>query len=364
METLRDQSRATLLIVDDSADDVALVSDILKDQYRVKVATNGVRALKIAQSDDPPDLILLDVVMAGLDGYGVCRQLKANSRTRHIPFLFLTSKSTPEDERVGLELGAVDYIRKPIDPVILFARLKTHLATGAAKTSHSEASQADQHGREKEIEQDLAAMILTSLAESRDATTANHALRIQRYVKVLAEALAGHPRFSALAADRAIEVIYRAAVLYDVGKIGVPETILLKPCALLAGEWEVMTGHTTIAARAIERAQEVVGKGSEFSRIAKEMALCHHEKWNGKGYPQGLSGDDIPVAARLVAIADVYDALTRRRTYKDAISHEEAVAEIRRGRGAEFDPEVVDAFVAVSEEMRAIARRFPVPAED
>ncbi|WCM89821.1 response regulator [Acidovorax sp. NCPPB 3576] len=358
---------ATVLVVDDTPDNLTLMGTLLRDHYHVKVANQGEKALRIAQSSPPPDLILLDIMMPGIDGYEVCRQLKAHPQSRDIPIIFLTARSTSDDERMGLAAGAVDYITKPISPPILLARVHTHLALKATadflrdKSAYLEREVA-MRTLEVQAIQDVTIMAMTSLAETRDNETGNHIRRTQLYVKALAEQLRLHPRFEQTLTERMIELLYKSAPLHDIGKIGIPDRILLKPGKLTVEEFEVMKTHTTLGRNAIEDAERRLGMRVAFLSVSKEIAYSHQEKWDGSGYPEGLAGDAIPVSARLMAVADVYDALISKRVYKPAYSHEQACATIVRGRGTHFDPDMVDAFVDLADDFRDIARKYPDPA--
>ena len=364
--TLVDKHIATVLVVDDTPENLTLMGALLRDHFMVKVANNGEKALKIAMSDTPPDLVLLDIMMPGTDGYEVCRRLKATAATRDIPVIFLTARSDPDDERMGLALGAVDYITKPISPPILLARVNTHLALKATadflrdKSAYLEREVA-LRTLEVQAIQDVTIMAMTSLAETRDNETGNHIRRIQLYVKALAERLRNHPRFEAVLNERMIELLYKSAPLHDIGKIGIPDSILLKPGKLTVEEFEVMKTHTTLGRKAIEDAERRLGMRVAFLSVSKEIAYSHQEKWDGSGYPQGLAGDQIPVSARLMAVADVYDALINKRVYKAAFSHDQTCSTIVKGKGTHFDPDMVDAFVSIAEDFRSIALKYPDP---
>ena len=364
--TLVDKHIATVLVVDDTPENLTLMGALLRDHFMVKVANNGEKALKIAISDTLPDLVLLDIMMPGTDGYEVCRRLKATAATRDIPVIFLTARSDPDDERMGLALGAVDYITKPISPPILLARVNTHLALKATadflrdKSAYLEREVA-LRTLEVQAIQDVTIMAMTSLAETRDNETGNHIRRIQLYVKALAERLRNHPRFEAVLNERMIELLYKSAPLHDIGKIGIPDSILLKPGKLTVEEFEVMKTHTTLGRKAIEDAERRLGMRVAFLNVSKEIAYSHQEKWDGSGYPQGLAGDQIPVSARLMAVADVYDALINKRVYKAAFSHDQTCSTIVKGKGTHFDPDMVDAFVDIAEDFRSIALKYPDP---
>jgi putative two-component system response regulator len=357
-------SKATILAVDDTPDNLSLVSGLLKELYHVKVANSGERALAIAQSENPPDLILLDIMMPNLDGYEVCKRLKADSRTSSIPIIFLTAKVEVEDEAYGLDLGAVDYITKPISPPIVLARIKTHLALKRVQDFLRDQNaflENEVQKRTAEIIaiQDVTIHAMASMAETRDNETGNHIRRTQNYVKLLAETLRTHPRFSMLLNnDSTIEMLYKSAPLHDIGKVGIPDSILLKPGRLTHEEFEIMKSHTTLGRDAIEHAEKSLGLEVPFLKFAKEIAYSHQEKWDGSGYPQGLAGDDIPVSARLMAVADVYDALISQRVYKTAIPHAEAVKIMQDGRGAHFDPDVIDAFILCQDQFKAIGEKY------
>ena len=355
--------KPTVLVVDDTPDNLALISALLKDSYQVKVAVSGEKALRIATGTRPPDLILLDIMMPQMDGYEVCKRLKASPATADIPVIFVTARADEEDERIGLELGAVDYITKPISPAILLARVKAQLALKSTadflrdKNEFLE-QQVERRTREVSAIQDVTILAMASLAETRDSDTGNHILRTQHYVKALALQLREHPRFGAFLSESNIVLLFKSAPLHDIGKVGIPDRILLKPGRLTPEEFEVMKTHTTLGRDAIMHAERALGTQVEFLTIAKEIAYSHQEKWDGSGYPQGLSGEAIPLSARLMALADVYDALIARRVYKAPMTHERAVEIIQAGRGNHFDPDVVDAFLVIQETFREIAQRF------
>lgn len=355
--------KSTILVVDDTPDNLMLMHGLLKTDYKVKVANSGEKALKIVNSDAPPDLILLDIMMPEMDGYEVCRQLKASAATRDIPVIFLTAKAEIEDERRGLELGAVDYITKPISPPIVLARVKTQLTLKASADflrDKNEFLEQEVSRRTREVVaiQDVTILTMASLAETRDSDTGNHIRRTQYYILAIAKKLQPHPRFSAFLTNATINMLFKSAPLHDIGKVGIPDRILLKPGKFEPYEFEIMKRHTTLGRDAIEHAERSLGVEVEFLKLAKEIALSHQEKWDGSGYPEGLAGDDIPISARFMAIADVYDALISRRVYKEGMSHEKAVAIITEGRGSHFDPDVVDAFLEIKEDFRAIAQKY------
>ena len=356
-------TKPTILVVDDTPDNIDLLCAVLEQDYRTKIAVNGERALKIANGDDKPDLILLDVMMPGLSGYDVCKALKANPDTRDIPVIFVTAMSEVVDEQLGLGLGAADYITKPISAPIVLARIKTQLSMKRVHDflrdqNHFLETEIQTRTREIVALQDVTIHTMASLAETRDSETGNHIRRTAHYVKTLAEALRPNPRFSAFLTDKNIELLFKSAPLHDIGKVGIPDRILLKPGRFEPHEMEIMKTHTTLGRDAIEAAERELGITVDFLKYAKEIAYGHQEKWDGSGYPLGLSGDDIPISARLMAVADVYDALISRRVYKEGMSHEAAVAIITEGRGQHFDPDMVDTFLALQDEFIAIAQRY------
>lgn len=356
--------KAIILVVDDTPDNLTLMSGLLKDSYRVKVANSGERALKIAQSEMSPDLILLDIMMPEMDGYEVCRRLKADDKTRHIPIIFLTAKTEVVDETRGFELGASDYITKPISPPIVLARVETHLAIKRVQDFLKDKNAflvAEVNKRTAEVMaiQDVTINAMASLAETRDNETGNHIRRTQHYVKVLAEKVRFNPRFAHfLNDDNTIELLFKSAPLHDIGKVGIPDRILLKPGRFEPEEFEIMKTHTTLGRDAILQAEKNLGVEMPFLKYAKEIAYSHQEKWDGSGYPEGLSGDDIPISARLMAVADVYDALISRRVYKAPMPHEKAVDIIKEGKGTHFDPDMVDAFLELEKEFKRIAATY------
>ena len=369
MTDLDSTHKQTLLVVDDTPDNLFLMKNLLQDHYRVKIANSGEQALRIAFKDSPPDMILLDIMMPEMDGYEVCRQLKNSPKTSGIPVIFLTARSAVEDEEKGLELGAVDYITKPINPSIVLARVKSHLALKVM----DDFLRDQNHFLEREVAkrlleitavQDVTILAMASLAETRDLDTGNHLRRTQFYIKALAERLREHPRFSAFLTAANIQAIFKSAPLHDIGKVGIPDYILLKPGRLLPQEFEIMKTHTTLGYKAILNAERALGTPVEFLSFAMSIALSHQEKWDGSGYPEGLAGDAIPIAARLMAVADVYDALICRRVYKAPMSHEAAITIMLEGRGTHFDADILDAFMAMQAEFIAISQRFADTDED
>ena len=355
--------KPTILVVDDTPENLTMMSFLLKDRYKVKVANHGQKALRIAASEPQPDLILLDIMMPEMDGYEVCRQLQQDPQTRNIPIIFLKAKASVEDEEFGLGLGVVDYITKPISPPVVLARVKTHLSLKASADflrSKSDYLEQEVAKRTREISaiQDVTILAMASLAETRDNETGNHIRRTQHYVKALAEALRQQPKFAAELNDHTIAMLFKSAPLHDIGKVGIPDRILLKPGRYEPEEFAIMKRHPLLGLQAIEHAEQSLGMSVDFLNMAKEIAYGHHEKWDGSGYPQGLAGEAIPLSARLMALADVYDALISRRVYKEGMPHQQAAEIIAQGRGSHFDPDMVDAFFQIEQTFVAIAQRY------
>ncbi len=353
---------ATILIVDDTRESLALLTDVLRPLHRVRAVTSGHRALQLATSWPHPDLILLDVTLPEMSGYEVMRRLRDNRATEDIPVIFVSPRESDDDEAKGLALGAVDYINKPIKPAIVVARIATHLELKAARELLRDSSRrlseelsrqaADQHRI-----RDLSLCALARLTEIRDPETGHHLRRTQGYVFELAEKLRAHPRFATFLTPAHIELLVKSAPLHDIGKVGIPDSILLKPGRLTPDEWRIMQSHSRLGYLAIEQAERDARRPIDFLGMAKEIALHHHEKWDGSGYPEGLAGEAIPISARLMALADVFDALIFQRVYKGALPLENALEIIRQGRGTHFDPDVVDVFFQCVDEFIAIAAR-------
>lgn len=335
-------AQATVLVIDDTLNNLHLVASLLADTYRVKIANHGRKGLRIAASDPQPDLILLDIMMPDVDGYEVCRQLKANPATRNIPVIFLTALSEVDDEQKGLDLGAVDYITKPIKPAILRARIKTHLALydQTRTLEHRVAERtADLENTRRQI-----ILRLSRAAEFKDNETSDHVIRMSYYARLIAQAGGLDEKF--------VYLLYNAAPLHDIGKLGIPDSILLKPGKLEPMEWEIMCKHPAIGAEIIGHHQD------DLLQLARVVALAHHEKWDGSGYPRHIKGEEIPVAARIVAIADVFDNLTSDHPYKKTCSIEAAVRIIEEGSGQHFDPQWIPPFRVALPDLLQIKAKY------
>jgi putative two-component system response regulator len=357
------RSSPTLLIVDDVPENLAVIGGCLQPHYRVLAATSGEKAFRIAAGAPRPDLILLDVMMPGLDGYQVFQRLRDNASTRGIPVIFVTSMNSAEAELRGFDAGAVDYITKPIVPSILLARVRNQLELKRARDLLDDQNvfleaEVGRRMAENELTQSVGIRALAHLAETRDIETGNHILRTQGYVHELATVVRNHRRFAALLSDRYIATLARSAPLHDIGKVGIPDSILFKPGPLTPGEWKIMRTHARLGSDAIERAERDAAARVEFLTVAKEIARWHHERWDGGGYPDGLAGEAIPVVARIMAIADVFDALVTPRVYKAPMAFASARAIMAAGRGTHFDPDMADAFLAHYHRFEAVAMKY------
>ena len=356
---MNDDQRKTILVIDDTPSNLSLINHLLRDQYRVKLANSGARGLELA-FDCRPDLVLLDIMMPEMDGYEVIRQLKANPLTAHLPVIFLTAKVEAADEEQGFQLGAVDFIHKPFSPSIMLARIGAHLQVHAWQSFLEDKSAWLQAEVERRVNEVLklqagAIRVMVSLAEFRDECTGNHIRRTQTYVRRLAEHLSRQARDRAFLSPETIDSIAKASPLHDIGKIAIPDNILLKPGKHTPAEFEIMKTHAAKGEGMLQRTRQELGHDNLMLLYASQIARSHHERWDGSGYPDGLAGEAIPLPARLMAVADVYDALRSRRPYKLAYSHAEAVAIMLEGRGRHFDPLLMDAFSALQDEFAAIA---------
>lgn len=344
-----------VLVVDDTPDNIHVLMETLRDEYVVIAAINGERALQLAAKDPKPDIILLDVMMPGLSGYEVCARLKEDPATAEIPVIFVTALGQTEDEAKGLDLGAVDYIIKPFIPRLVKARVHNQLELKMHRDQLD--ALVRERTRELALTREVTIEAMANLAEARDLETGGHIKRTQGYAMALAKALKDVPAYAGALDDDTVELLHLSAPLHDIGKVGVPDAILNKPGKLTDEEFARMKVHTEIGHDALLKAEKRLGENS-FLRLAREIALTHHEKWDGSGYPMGLRDEGIPLYGRIMAIADVYDALTCRRVYKSPFSHDNAVEAIVSGRGTHFDPVMVDVFAAIAEDFRSIALQY------
>ncbi len=354
-------SNSSVLVVDDTDLHIEILTSALGSEYNIISASDGKSALQII-ADDPPDLILLDIMMPDMDGYEVCKLLKKDPETKDIPLIFLSGRANLQDKTRGFELGAADYITKPFEIREVRARVKTHLTNKLAKKileSQKNSLEEKVNKRTQELlkTQEVTIECMASLAETRDPETGGHIKRTKKYVRELAKNLKNHSRFSDYLNDDMIDLLYKSAPLHDIGKVGVPDSILLKPDKLTPDEWKEMKKHTSYGRDALRVAENQLGKDS-FLRYAGEIAYSHHEKWDGSGYPEGLRGEEIPISGRLMAVADVYDTLISKRVYKPPFTHAKSVKIIEDDKGKSFDPDLVDVFLDLKEKFRDIALAF------
>ena len=367
-------TRATILVVDDMPENLEVIGALLQPFYAVRLAQSGEQALRAAREVPIPDLILLDIMMPEMDGYAVLSRLRTSPETGAIPVIFVTAMSDDEDEQRGLDLGVADYMHKPMRPAILLARVRNQLELKQGRDrledwNGSLQREVRRRMRENELVRDVTLHALATLAERRDGSTGNHLYRTKSFVQALGAQLLRSNRYVDQLDAGQLEQMVRAAPLHDVGKVGIPDEILLKPGKLTAAEFAIMKGHARIGAEAIcdsiSRASHESGHDEAttcaalgFLRVAQEIAASHHEKWDGSGYPLGLAGQSIPLAARLMAVADVFDALSTKRVYKDSWDLERVNDYLRQQSGTHFDPALVDAYLAIRDEFQTIAEQY------
>jgi len=355
---------STILIVDDDPTILTSLSSLLENHYQIKVANSGERALIVARKKPIPDLILLDVGLNDMSGYAVIEELKLDLNLRDIPVIFVTAKESNIDEEKGLALGASDYIIKPVTPAILLARVKLHI-----RLKHSSdflkdnnlflQKEISRRMSENQLVQDVSIRALAHLAEIRDPETGEHILRTQLYIETIARQLQKQKKYPSEIDDDYISILAKSAPLHDIGKVGIPDNVLLKPGKLNEQEWDIMKTHAILGAQAIELAEKDLNQKVEFLTEAKKIARWHHERWDGKGYPDGLKGDEIPLSAQLMAIADVFDALISKRVYKEPFSFDRAYEIIISEKDKQFSPELISVFDAVFLDFKSIAEKHP-----
>lgn len=359
------EHQKTILCVDDTPANLKLLKECLQGQYKVRLINHGQKAIEFLA--DPGKaaevhMVLLDVMMPDVDGFEVCRKIRSQAHTQHLPVIFITAKNTPLDEQMGLDVGGNDFISKPINPNILLSRVNTHLKLESYQTLlRKENAHLEIQLKESLLDvvhlQEATLMVMTSLAEFRDEDTGNHIKRTQIYIEKLAHAAA--KRFPELTlTEERISIISMCSPLHDIGKITTPDHILLKPGKLSDEEFEQMKLHTVKGFEILGRAAKLMAGKGEFLTLAQELAISHHEKWNGSGYPYGKSGNDIPISGRLMAVVDVYDALRSQRVYKPAFSHEKSMAIIEQSSGSHFDPRLVEAFMSLSLEIEQLSEQW------
>ena len=361
---MKELSDCTVLVVDDAEAYVDILVDALGESYHVSVAMDGQAALE-AVEEEPPDLILLDIMMPEMDGYEVCRRLKADDRFAKIPVIFLTALTEIENKTKGFQMGAVDYITNPFEVAEAQARVKTHLSLVLASRESEMQNEilemkVLERTRELAVTQDVTIHSLAALAEIRDNETGRHIVRTQRYVQALSRKLADHPRFADVLDEKTVDLLSKSAPLHDIGKVGLPDAILLKPGKLNDEEFAIMKTHCDLGHQALLWAEKLfeLERRPSFLSHASDIANTHHEKWDGSGYPRGIKGEEIPVSGRIMALADMYDALVCKRVYKGPFPHEKAVSIISERRGSHFDPDVADAFLEIEETFKRISEEF------
>lgn len=364
---MKSLSDCNILIVDDTKFNIKILEDTLSNDYKLSVAMNGKSALKFME-EIVPDIILLDIMMPEMDGFEVFSKMKEDNRLKDIPVIFLSAVTDINSKAKAFEMGAVDYVTKPFEVAEVKARVNTHLSLQLAQRELSMQNEilnmkVEERTREIALTQEATLETIANLAEYRDPETGGHINRTKGYIQVLAERLKEHHKYKDVINDTVIRSYYKASPLHDIGKIGIRDEVLLKPGKLSPSEFEEMKQHTVIGYETLKMAANQLGNNS-FLTDAMEFALHHHEKWDGTGYPDGLKGEEIPISCRLMAIADVYDALISKRIYKPAFSHNKSVAIILEGNGTHFDPDLIEIFKEVNGKFREIAIQFADSEEE
>ena len=333
-----------ILIVDDNVTNLKFAEQVLKPHYKVTLLTSAVQTMKFIMKNTP-DLILLDIKMPGINGFETFHTIKSIDRLLNIPIIFWTALKDPEVELKCLQLGAVDFISKPFLPELMLSRIKIHLELAGYK-KNLEVSVSEKMQTIENL-QDTMVVGLAELVECRDGETGGHIKRTAKYLEILVDALSHDKRYSNILDSKYVYDMIRSAPLHDIGKIGISDGVLLKQGSFDKNEREYMQQHTILGGQALQKIIDATD-GESFLYIAKDMALSHHEKWDGTGYPYELSKEEIPLCARIMAVADVYDALTSERPYKKPFSHSKAVEIILQGKGTQFDPDIVDIFYSIN----------------
>jgi len=355
--------KTSILVVDDSAIDRMIISNML-DDFDVMDASNGIEALRVIDENLDTDLVILDLFMPQMDGFELLERLGSDERYSRIRVIILTNADEIENEIKGLKMGAVDYIRKPVNIDSLRARIDIH---AKLKEAQKVVERHNQHldqlvaerTKEAEAARDITTRALVGLLEIRDIESFQHTTRTQMIMKVLCESLRSNDKYKEVLTDSYIFELIRTSPLHDIGKVGIPDNILLKPGKLSAEEFEIMKKHVGYGSEALKKEQSCKDEDLPyFVKIAIEIIDGHHEKYYGTGYPLGLAGEDIPLPGRLMAIVDVYDALMTKRVYKEAWPFPDVIDCIRQERGKHFDPDIVDAFMARSEEIHDISIKY------
>lgn len=338
--------RKSILMIDDVRLNLAAANDVLKDEYNLYEAMSAKEGFEKLE-DITPDLILLDINMPDMDGYEMLQKMKESRRLSKIPVIFLTAENRASSEVKGFDLGAVDFITKPFVPTVMKRRIKTQLELSAYRNSLE--NMVAEKVAENEKLQDMLSVGFAELVESRDGITGGHIKNTSIYFDEFIDRLKYVPRYKEEMTDDYIKAAKRSAPLHDIGKIGIDDNVLRKQSSLEKSEMNYMKTHSELGAATFHKIRTMMFPGNEFLKIAEDMAMYHHERWDGTGYPIGLKGEEIPLCARIMSIVDVYDALTSRRPYKEPFSHEKSMAIIVEGRGTQFDPNLVDEFVNIGE---------------
>lgn len=342
-----------IMVVDDNVTNLTVAKQALANDYGVFPAISGEKALALLERLHP-DLILLDISMPGLNGFDVLKIIKANPKIKDIPVIFLTSLDSQGNELEGLQLGAVDFITKPFSTPLLLQRIKIHIDL-FNHTHHLESLVEEKTKVIKELQ--YATMhTMTDLIERRDGSTGDHVIRTQLFVKAMLKAVIHEESYKEEVRSIDLEIAVEATQLHDVGKIGIPDHILLKPGRLTNEEYEIMKRHVIIGEEAISSAMNLTSE-KEFFEYAQTLVMYHHEKWDGTGYPRALKGTDIPLLGRIMAIADVYDALSSSRPYKMPINHNEVVEILKKGAGLHFDPKLIEIFLQIENVFDEISQK-------
>ncbi len=347
------RKKPLIFIVDDVPENIQIAISHLKElDCDFAYATSGEQALERIGATRP-QLILMDVMMPGMSGFQAVEELAKNEATCSIPVIFLTARAESEDVVRGFKLGGVDYVTKPFKGVELRSRVRNHLELHAYRSNLERL--VDERSREAELLKDVIIEAMGELAEYRDPETGSHIHRTRAYVQLLAETVVGLGRYRETLTREYITLLWKSAPLHDIGKVAIRDSILLKPGKLTPEEFDEMKKHTLFGEEVIANLEQMAGQPTSFLSCAKDIAGSHHEKYDGSGYPRGLAGETIPLAGRIMAVADVYDALISKRVYKNSMSHEEAMTIMVDGRGSHFDPILIDAFLEVEPHFRQIA---------
>ena len=350
------KDKPVILVVDDQLQNVELLeAQLVPLGYEIIRAANGKDALTIITGNEI-DLMLLDIMMPGMDGFEVIRRVRQGTKTRLLPIILVTALRETEDRIKGIEAGCDDFISKPVDKMELFARVRSLLKVkdyNDLMLNYRKELESEVTARTEQLKKALERIKTASLdtiyrlsvaSEYKDKDTGAHIKRMSRYSVAVARRMGLD--------ENTIETILYSAPMHDLGKIGIPDQILMKPAILDPAEWKIMKMHTVIGAKILQ------GSDAEFIKSGESIALSHHEKWDGSGYPNGVKGQEIPIAGRIVAIADVFDALTSKRPYKEPFTIEKSLAIVKEGRGTHFDPDVVDAFFDIQEEILNIKKQY------